>query len=246
MSERILILGATSGIARGVAHALARRGHRLLLAARDRDELERLASDLRIRYGTEAGIIVFDVLDEAQHDVLCAALEGDSQALDGVVCAIGYLGDQERAFREADEARRIMRINYEAPALLLNRLAAVFEARGSGWITGIASVAGDRGRQSNFIYGSAKGGFALYLQGLRNRLARHGVQVLTVKPGFVDTAMTWGLPGLFLVADPMKVGEAIVRAREKGRNEIYVPGFWRLIMSIIRSIPEAVFKRLSL
>ena len=246
MTERILILGATSGIARGIAHALARRGHDLLLAARDGTELERIAADLRIRHGIEAGVVVLDVLDEAQHEVLAGALAGDERPLGGVVCAVGYLGDQERAFEDPREARRILDVNFTAPVLLLNRLAAILEARGQGWIIGIASVAGDRGRQSNFVYGAAKGGFALYLQGLRNRLFRHGVQVLSVKPGFVDTAMTWGLPGLFLVADPMAVGERIVRARERGRDTIYVPWFWRAIMTVIRALPEPLFKRLSL
>jgi short-subunit dehydrogenase len=120
------------------------------------------------------------------------------------------------------------------------------ERQESGFIVGISSVAGDRGRQSNYVYGSAKSGLTAFLQGLRNRLYPSGVHVMTVKPGFVDTAMTFGLPGLFLVANPQDVGEKLAASAEKGKDEVYIPGFWRYIMAIIKSIPERLFKTLKL
>jgi decaprenylphospho-beta-D-erythro-pentofuranosid-2-ulose 2-reductase len=139
-----------------------------------------------------------------------------------------------------------MNANLTEAAMILEQFAAHFEARGSGFIVGVASVAGDRGRQSNYIYGASKAGFAAYLQGLRARMTKSGVRVLTVKPGFVDTKMTFGLPGLFLVASPESVGRTIHRAVLRERDVIYVPWFWRWILLIIRLIPERVFKRLSL
>jgi len=246
MSETVLILGATSGIARGAAIALASRGRNLILAGRDEVELQRIATDLSIRYGITTRIRLLDISDLAGQEELVGSLLHDGEVLSGVLCAVGYLGEQETAFTDSEEASRIMIGNYTGPALLLDRLANLMIPNKSGFIIGIASVAGDRGRQSNFIYGSAKGGFGLYLQGLRNRLFREGIQVLTVKPGFVDTAMTYGMPGMFLVAQPEDIGEGIVRAQEKGKDAVYLPGFWRYIMLIIRSIPEKIFKRLGL
>jgi len=246
MSETVLILGATSGIARGAAIALAQRGHNLILAGRDELELQRIASDLTIRYGITVHVRLLDISDLDAQEEFVQSLLHKGEILSGVLCAIGYLGEQETAFNDSEEASRIMAQNYTGPVLLLDRLASLMIPNKSGFIIGIASVAGDRGRQSNFIYGSAKGGFGLYLQGLRNRLFREGIQVLTIKPGFVDTAMTYGMPGMFLVAQPEVVGEGIIRALEKGKDAVYLPGFWRYIMLIIRSIPEKIFKRLGL
>ncbi len=246
MSETVLILGATSGIARGAAIALAQRGRNLILAGRDEEELQRIASDLTIRYNISVHVRLLDISALNEHEEFVASLLHTGEILAGVLCAIGYLGEQETAFTDPNEASRIMTQNYTGPVLLLDRLAQLMIPNRAGFIIGIASVAGDRGRQSNFIYGSAKGGFGLYLQGLRNRLFREGIQVLTVKPGFVDTAMTYGMPGMFLVAQPEVVGEGILRALEKGKDAVYLPGFWRYIMLIIRSIPEKIFKRLGL
>lgn len=246
MNETVLILGATSGIARGTASALARRGSNLILAGRDAEELQRIASDLSIRFGVDTRIRLLEIGNLASHQEFCDSLLHQGERLSGIVCAVGYLGEQETAFSDSDEAMKIITSNYTGPALLLDRLANMMIPQKQGFIVGIASVAGDRGRQSNFIYGSAKGGFGLFLQGLRNRLFREGVRVLTIKPGFVDTAMTYGLSGMFLVAQPGDVGEDIVRALEKGRDTAYLPRFWRYIMLIIRLIPERIFKRLGL
>ena len=136
--------------------------------------------------------------------------------------------------------------SFTGPARFLHLLAPVIEERGMGSIVGVGSVAGDRGRLGNYVYGAAKAGFHTYLSGLRNRLTRAGGHVVTVKPGFVDTAMTWGLPGMFLVASPEKVAADILRAVERRRNVIYTPVFWTLIMLIIRHIPEPVFKKMKI
>lgn len=238
MKGAVLILGASSPIGRGCAEAFGRRGHGLVLAGRDPEELEHVAGDLRLRHGVDAGLCRFDVCGTG-------ALEVDPDILEGVVCVVGDMGD-DPATLEGGEAARLVEANFAGPVRALSPLAAAFAARGRGFVVGVASVAGDRGRQSNFVYGSAKGGFALWLQGLRNRMTPAGVRVLTVKPGFTDTAMTWGRPGVFLAADPKAMGEWIADALEDGRDIVYLPGFWRWILLVIRGIPEGVFKQLRL
>lgn len=246
-SRSVLLLGATSGIMQALGHELAAKGYDLQLVARDREEVDALASDLHIRYRVNVRTHILDVLSLDEHEaVLDACLEDAAGMLEGVILGIGYLGEQQRAERDPEEARRIMDTNLTAPALLLGRVANDLEEKGRGFICVLSSVAGDRGRQSNYIYGSAKAGLSTYLQGLRNRLHRSGVQVTTIKPGFVDTSMTYGMEGLFLVASPERVARGIVRSIERGKDEVYVPGFWRWIMLAIRCIPEPLFKRLRL
>ena len=164
-----------------------------------------------------------------------------------VIVVVGLLGDQASASAEMRTAETVMLTNYVAPALFLGEVANRMERRGSGTIIGISSVAGDRGRASNYTYGSAKAGFTAFLSGLRNRLAKTGIHVVTVRPGFVDTKMTAGmkLPPL-LTAKPDALGEAVFAAEQKTRDDIYVKPIWRLIMLIIRTIPERIFKKLSL
>ncbi len=242
---QILIVGATSAMARGAAFAWAAQGHRLLLAGRDLAELARLASDIQVRFQTRADLVELDLDSNTDRPEWVAALESEYGQVDGVLLAAGWMPEAD-SMRRGDTALQVIQRNFTGPVALLNAFADVFEQREQGFIVGIASVAGDRGRQSNYPYGAAKAGFATYLAGLRNRLFHAGVAVMTVKPGFVDTRMTFGMPGLFLVADPMQVGATIVRAQRQGRNEIYVPGFWRLILLIIRHVPELIFKRLKL
>lgn len=242
----VLILGATSAIARGTAAAFARRGHALHLAGRDGAELARDAADLALRHGVVVSWSLFDAEATDQHATFLQQVLAQAGELAGVLLAFGYLGSQDRAATDFGETQAIINRNYVGAVSILNLCATHLEGQGRGFIAAIASVAGDRGRQSNYIYGAAKGALALYLQGLRNRLFPAGVQVLTVKPGFVDTAMTFGMPGLFLVATPAGVGERIARAVEQGRDVLYVPWFWRWIMLIIRTIPERIFKRLKL
>jgi len=245
MSEAVLILGATSAIARATAAAFAARGAALYLASRDRDELERIAADLHLRYGVEVHHGLFDAEATETHETFLRAVIKEMPDLSGVVLAFGYLGDQQAA-RNFDVGAKVIASNFTGAASILSHCANYFEPLQHGFIIGISSVAGDRGRQSNYVYGAAKGALNLYLQGLRNRLFASGVRVITIKPGFVDTAMTFGLPGLFLVASPQSIGERIVRTLDKSADVVYLPWFWRYIMLIIQHIPEPVFKRLKL
>lgn len=246
MKETVLVLGATSAMATATAHALAHAGYPLFLAGRDRDEVARLAADMRIRHGVRVDFGAFDVLDTKAHPGFLDRVIETTGGLAGVLLAVGLLGDQPAAERDFGAAREIIETNYLGAVSILSRCADHLQSKGAGFIIALSSVAGDRGRQSNFVYGSAKAGLNTYLQGLRNRLHPSGVRVITVKPGFVDTAMTFGLPGMFLVAQPQRVGQRIARAVQGRADVVYVPWFWRWIMWIIRGIPEAVFKRLKL
>jgi short-subunit dehydrogenase len=243
----VLMLGATSTIARAVAAEFAAHGYDLILTGRDGEELAAQAADLSIRYGVRTRVQLFDVLNfEAQEGLLepCLAAAGDTLA--GAILCIGYLGDQAGAQTDFREARRILDTNFSGCALALNVIAHHFEKKGHAFICVLSSVAGDRGRQSNYFYAAAKAGLTVYLEGLRNRLYRAGVRVITVKPGFVDTRMTFARPGLFLVASPESVARGIYKAVVRGRDVVYLPWFWRWIMLIIRMIPEGLLKRLRL
>jgi decaprenylphospho-beta-D-erythro-pentofuranosid-2-ulose 2-reductase len=242
--KALLILGGTSDIGRATAKAFAARGWSVQLAGRDLDGLHREAADISARYNAPVTTHLLDVLNIESFPAFVDALP---VMPDTVISVIGLLGDQGRAESDPKHAAIIMRSNYEGPALILELFAKRFLERGSGTLVGISSVAGDRGRASNYIYGSAKAGFTAFLSGLRNRLAKHGIYVLTVKPGFVRTKMTHDmkLPAA-LTAAASEVGEAIYTAVQKNRNVIYVRPVWHLIMTIICAIPEAVFKRLNL
>lgn len=245
MSEAVLVLGATSAIARATAEAFAARGDALYLASRDEGELRRIASDLRLRYGVEVHYGRFDAEMTDTHEAFFKSVIAAVSNLSGVVLAFGYLGDQLAA-RDFSVGGKVIAANFTGAASILSSCANYFEPLQRGFIIGIASVAGDRGRQSNYVYGASKGALSLYLQGLRNRLYPSGVRVITIKPGFVDTAMTYGLPGLFLVASPQNVGKQIVAALGKSADVVYLPWFWRYIMIIIKCIPEPIFKRMKL
>lgn len=245
MTATVLILGATSAIARATAAAFAARGDNLYLASRDLDELQRIAADIKLRYGVEVNYDYFDATALATHADFMRSVIAQVPELWGVVLAFGYLGDQLAA-RNFKVGEQVIASNFTGAASILSLCADHFESVQRGFLIGITSVAGDRGRQSNYVYGAAKGALGLYLQGLRNRLFASGVRVITIKPGFVDTAMTYGLPGLFLVASPQYVGTRIVGSLNKSADVVYLPWFWRYIMLIIKLIPEAVFKRLKL
>ncbi len=243
MSGPVLILGATSGMARAVARSFAEAGHPIQLAARDINRLDDDADDLRTRYGVDVTLHAFDALATDTHAAFVEGLDLPQIA----ICAVGAMGDQDQSAADPLGAAMVIRSNFEGPASILAHLANAMEARGSGTLVGISSVAGDRGRASNYVYGSAKAGFTAFLSGLRNRLARKGVHVVTVLPGFVRTAMTDGmdLPGP-LTADPEEVGTAILKAVEKQKNIIYTRPIWRVVMAVIRNIPEPIFKKTSL
>jgi len=243
---RIAVLGATSAIAEAVSRRYAARGAVLLLVGRNRVRLEAVRDDLRVRGAARAEILVEDLDAVDRHAALVEAAEALLGPADVVLLAQGALGDPAAYAADGAAAAGVLHTNLVAPASLLTLFAARLEARRHGTLAALGSVAGDRGRASNYAYGAAKGGLALFLQGLRNRLARAGVDVLTVKPGLVDTPMTAHLPKNALYADPERVAARIVRALDGRRDVVYAPGFWRWIMLAVRAIPERLFKRLSL
>ncbi len=242
------VLGATSPIGRAIARQLAARGARLILAGRDLVELECNAKDLAVRYGADACALRFDALDFEAHDALVEALEAGmpGDGLYGVIAVYGDQPDSALAQRDFDVARQAIDVNYASVVSLFEPLAARLEARGRGFLCAIGSVAGDRGRQSNYLYGSTKAALATYLDGLRHRLARSGVGVVTVKPGFVDTRLTWGKPGVRGAASPDLVARDVVRGIVRNQRIVYTPKVWRWIMLAIRACPDAVFRRLRL
>ncbi|MFP4599593.1 MAG: SDR family oxidoreductase [Persicimonas sp.] len=242
----VLILGATSPIARAVAEEYADRGESVVLAARDVDEAERIASDVRIRFEVDTWAKPFDALDFDRHEPFIDEVEAECGPIEVALLAFGDMGDQEAAEHDFERAKRVIDVNYTGAASLCEAIARPMVERGRGSIVGISSVAGDRGRKSNYFYGSAKGAFSLYLQGLRNRLNDHGVHVMTVKLGFVDTRMTYGMDTAIPIASPEKVARAIRRAQARKADAFYYPHFWRGIMGIIKAIPEKLFKKLSL
>ena len=241
----LLVLGANSDIARAIARKFAAAEQaNLYLASRQIEALRKKAKDIEIRYQVEARPLFFDATDYASHLKFYESLDPTP---DGIVIAFGYLGDQRKAQQDFQEAKRIIETNFLGAVSTLEIVAAQFEKRGRGFIIGISSVGGQRGRQSNYVYGSAKGALTVYLSGLRNRLFKQNVKVITVLPGFVQTKMTenLNLPGK-LTAIPEEVAEDIYAAYKKGKNVIYSKWFWKWIAFVIDSVPESLFKRLRL
>ncbi|MDD5389270.1 MAG: SDR family oxidoreductase [Gallionellaceae bacterium] len=244
--KRILIIGATSAIATACARRWAAHEATFFLVGRNAEKLGQVADDLAARGAT----VYTHVLDLNHFDQHAATLDACYAALgqvDVALVAHGTLPDQKACEQDAQLAVQEFTNNGLSVIALLTDLANRMEARRSGCIAVISSVAGDRGRPSNYLYGAAKGAVTDFCSGLRGRLFKAGVQVLTIKPGFVDTPMTQGLPlpGL-LLATPDKVAKDIVHAVEKRRDTLYTPWFWRLIMLIIIHIPGLIFKRLGL
>lgn len=246
IGKTLLLIGATSDIGRATALIYAEAGWNVLLVGRRRAAVQREADDISVRTGASVLVHELDILATNRFEEFIGIV---SPLPDTAVCVVGELGQQSRAEQELEHAATVMRTNFEGPALLLGLLAERFAERGSGTIVGISSVAGDRGRASNYVYGAAKAGLTAFLSGLRNRLSGSGVRVLTVKPGFVRTSMTVGmkLPPL-LTAEPQEVAQKIFAASEgsKGGDVVYVRGIWRPLMTVIRLIPEPIFKRLRL
>lgn len=239
--QQLLVMGARSDIGRALAKRYAAEGYEIVLAARRAAELADDARDLEVRYRVPARTVEFDVLDPDADGFLdrLGALP------DVMIMVAGLLGDQNASAADTKTADLVMRTNYNGPAVYLLAAGQRMAARGAGTIVGISSVAGERGRRSNFIYGAAKAGLTAFLSGLRASLADQGVHVLTVKPGFVATRMTEGmkLPPL-LTASADEVATAVFKAAAKRRNAIYVRPIWLPIMSIIRHVPEPVFKKM--
>jgi len=246
--RRVILIGATGSIARAIAARLAERGDRLLLCARDPDELERDAADLRHRFGAEVHTIPLDVLDSDAIDAFAQRATQTLGTIDGVIFAQGFMCEQEQAEQDHALAQRMIDVNYTACVRLSFALLPELTREGrdrQAFIAYISSVAGDRGRASNFAYGSTKAALDTFAEGLRQKW-RGRVGVTCVKPGFTDTAMTWGLPGMFLVASPDRVARDTLRAIDRDRGRAYTPWFWRWIMLIIRSVPRLVYDRVKL
>ncbi|MBX2955405.1 MAG: SDR family oxidoreductase [Cyclobacteriaceae bacterium] len=239
-----LILGATSEVALALADQLAAKSVNLILAARNVENILPVKSDLSIRYGITVSVVAFDAANPSTHKHFYESLVPKP---DTVICVFGYLGDHTRALTDWEECTTILNSNYVGAVSILNVIANDFENRKEGMIVGLSSVAGERGRQSNYLYGSAKAGFTAYLSGLRNRLFKSGVQVITVKPGFMKTRMLKGMKtSPFLTAQPEKAAALIIRAMHRKKDVVYVLPTWKWIMLIIRNIPEFIFKKLKL
>jgi decaprenylphospho-beta-D-erythro-pentofuranosid-2-ulose 2-reductase len=242
--HHVLILGASSDIAQAIAKIFAEKGYGLILAGRNTEQLDVIGKDLHIRHEVPVVVQSFDAINFESHSAFYESLSEKPLI---TVCVFGYLGEQATAQTEWKECEKIIHTNYTGAVSMLNIIAEDYAQKQAGCMVGISSVAGERGRQSNYVYGSAKAAFTAYLSGLRNRLYKKGVHVVTVKPGFVDTRMTQGLnlpkP---ITAQPQQVAKAVYKAVIKKKNTIYTLAIWQLIMLIIRNIPEPVFKRLNM
>jgi short-subunit dehydrogenase len=244
--ETWVVLGASSAIARAFARLVAARGDGAILAGRDRDDLDALAQDLRVRGAAHADVLHFDALDTASHPAFARECRRLATGKLSVFLAFAAMPEQEAIDKDPSLAVHAIAAGFTGAVSILHCLAPILEDQHGGRVIALGSVAGDRGRRKNYVYGAAKAGLHTYLQGLRARLFSFGATVTTVKPGFVDTSMTFGRPGMFLVAAPDSVAAAALAAAEKGREEIYTPFFWALIMLIIKSIPERVMKKLNI
>jgi short-subunit dehydrogenase len=245
--KRILVLGATSGIAEATCRLWAQRGDHLFLIARSPEKLAAVAADLRTRGAGYVDTAVADLDDTSKHPELLATAINSLAGLDIAFLAVGALGNQTDAERNFPAAHQILHTNFVAPASLLTWLANYCAQRRSGTLAVLSSVAGERGRKSNYVYGSSKAGLTAFTDGLRNRIDREGVRVMTIKPGPVKTAMTEGMknppPG---IADVEDVAASLVRSIDRGQDIVYVPSPWRWKMAAVRAIPEIKFKKMNL
>jgi decaprenylphospho-beta-D-erythro-pentofuranosid-2-ulose 2-reductase len=244
--KRVLIVGAGSAIAQAASRIFAVRGDALCLAGRNLAALEAIAADLRVRGAKLVQVQILDVNDIAAHAALLASTEQVLGGLDTVLIAHGTLSDQHACENSVDLTIRELTTNGVSVVALVTLIANRFEGQGCGAIAVISSVAGERGRRSNYVYGSAKALVTAFLSGLRQRLRRSGVAVITLKPGFVDTPMTAALPKGVLWASPQRVAQGIVKAIDHSAAVAYLPFFWRPIMFMIRAVPETLFQRLRL
>jgi decaprenylphospho-beta-D-erythro-pentofuranosid-2-ulose 2-reductase len=240
----VLLLGATSDMAIAIAKKFAENKYAVQLAARNIDYLQPLQSDISIRYKVDCSLLKFDALQFASHGPF---FDGLDPKPDVTVCVFGVMEDEEAAFNDWSSTQRMIDTNFTGAVSILNEAAKFYLGRKQGTIVGISSVAGERGRQSKLIYGSAKAAFSAYLSGLRNKLYKDQVHVVTVKPGFVYTKMTENiaLPKP-LTASPSEVAQVVWNAVQKKKNVVYVKWFWRYIMLIIKSVPEFQFKKMNL
>ncbi|WP_040727930.1 SDR family oxidoreductase [Thiomicrorhabdus sp. Kp2] len=246
MQKNILIIGATSAIAKATLRLYAEQNHNLFLVARNETLLQNIAEDAKIRGANQVESQAFDLSNLEQHSSLLETVYQTYPKIDIVLIAHGTLPNQQACQDNLEIALQEININALSTISLLTLLANRFETQKSGSIAVITSVAGDRGRQSNYVYGAAKSMVSTFLQGLRNRLNDSNIQVLDIKPGFVDTPMTAEFKKGALWAQPEQVANSIIKAINNNRNTLYTPWFWWGIMFIIRNIPEFIFKKLKL
>ena len=242
--KRILVLGATSGIAQACIRLWAARGDSLFLVARNADRLNAVAADASVRGAAHVDTTAADLDDTATHPALLAHAVNSLAGLDIAFIAFGVLGDSgDHSFASAEA---VLHTNLVAPVSAITWLGDYFAQRHMGTLAVMSSVAGDRGRKSNYIYGASKAGLSAFVDGLRNRIDREGVRVMTIKPGPVRTAMTESMKGSEKFADVEKVAATLVKEIDKGTDVVYVPGIWRIIMTVVRAIPERIFKKMNL
>ncbi len=240
----VLIVGAKSDIAKATAREYAKNGYDLYLASRNSDELKEFQTDIKVRSNVDVQLKELDIVDFDSHEDFYNSLEPKPL---GVIVVSGYMAEQKKSQKDFTKTLNTINVNFTGAVSLLNIVANDMEQNKNGFIVGVSSVAGDRGRKANYIYGSSKAAFTAYLSGLRNRLHESGVKVLTVKPGFVDTKMTEGLDlPEKLTASPEEAASDIYNAQQKGKDILYTKGIWRFIMMIIKMIPEWKFKGMSL
>jgi decaprenylphospho-beta-D-erythro-pentofuranosid-2-ulose 2-reductase len=244
LTKKILVLGATSGIAEATCRIWAAQGAQLFLVARNPEKLAAVAADLKTRGAAYVGTAVADLDDTDKHAELLSHAINSLTGMDIAYLAYGILGDQPRAEQDFEHAAQILHTNFVAPVSLLTWLANFCVQRHAGVLAVLSSVAGERGRKSNYLYGSSKAGLTAFLAGLRNRVDREGVTVLTIKPGPVNTAMTAHMN--IRKADVNKVAATIVKAIDKRADNLYVPFRWQPIMFVVRNIPDRIFKKLNL
>jgi short-subunit dehydrogenase len=244
--QKVLIIGATSAIAEATARRFAESGASLYLLGRNKERLTGLVGDLKVRGAASVAYATFDADDFQMHEAMLDRAITEMSGIDVVLIAHGTLSDQKACEKSFKLTLQELNTNVISVISLLTHLANRFEMQRHGTIAVISSVAGDRGRQSNYIYGTAKGALSTFLQGLRNRLHKSGVQVLTIKPGFVDTPMTASFKKGPLWASPEHIAKGIAQAIKKNRDNVYLPNWWAIIMLIIRNVPERVFKSMSL
>jgi short-subunit dehydrogenase len=243
---KVLILGATSAIAMAVERRLAAEGAVFYLVGRDPERVRSVAADLRVRSGAAAYADALDLADTSGHEAMLRRAVAAMGGIDLALVAYGVLGDQARAEASYPAAARILETNFNSVVSLLTWLGNYFEAQGKGVLAVISSVAGDRGRKSNYVYGASKAALNAFLDGMRARLDRKGVHVLTIRPGLVASPMTAHLPRTRLFAEPDAIAAGILKAIQKRKDIVYLPPAWGPIMFIVRNIPEFIFKKTNL
>ena len=245
-TKNVLVVGATSAIAKAAARLYAEGGGKLYLLGRHEGRLADLAADLKTRGAAAVEYRPFDACAFAEHKALVDAAFVFLRTVDIALVAHGTLPDQKECEADFGATKRELDTNATGALSVLTHLARKLEQQRGGMLAVITSVAGERGRQSNYVYGAAKAMVSVFLQGLRNRLHKAGAHVLDIRPGFVDTPMTADFQKGPLWAKPEQIAGGIVRAIARRKTVVYLPWFWRVIMFVIKLVPEPIFKRLSL